>query len=1024
MKKPKKKSGFVRAKNLLRPFFQVQKRLPVWKEIQSLRQEVSFADLPAVCALAESNKVYPFPGIGNTFPADPNAIPETLFRRLRALELPREATIQIARLNHHKAAVAASLQSLAQINSLLLSDDLDGADDAITSHKSLHGLSYVVIRKELTLGLLRHGLSGLQRRYNALTAGLERTAWALLCRFAYDMIDPALDQVRSARSWLRAIHQRPDDCDWYTRLIEQEVLTTANDSSALASALLRYSALSLTDLVLLIWRNKQVHVTTPGFVTAINGLAPEISALLEDHFAKRQNRIPGWYHRLKTKAAGDIEIYRTSYLFNEIQAIATWRSQLTRLAFADDPATFPKGPPHPPPAPIDSAVEWLVGSPQDIDRIAASLLGWETAIIDPNAEPSNQSFLSGLLAAESLRRLNLNVPVNAAAWSSLLAKTEDIHFFISSQRLTTLARSTVASDNPILQFLLQELIYRKNRTADNELERRLSFMNIFAGRTRDDIVPFLQTLYENDPQTALILGQTCTRAFLERLYLLMASVKDVIETRLAICKWLESLPGSSHEPLKEEHDALTRELANLDARSDLDSTRVHVDEESLREWFNATQPANVSRYSQTVLAEGPSAGYGSLLEFYSTRHTTSEDDDFSHETQIGSEFLLVPIVSATLETFAKDRMFGLDAYLSRRIRHGTLSGQIMTPVNRVLDRWAESNTLNGRVHNTEPSSAVTGLIAEWSKFMNLQLDSVRKEIIQVRSDTHPNGLIRATWKTATNIQHLDAMIARVRQRVSETKGAYDLFPDIYAFCWDCLESDLAQLRLFMARNFLPAATGKLNELFDALSRDDKNFSLLILIELNQTIEARILDVCRWFIRPVFRRDKYDLSTLIYSNLSIVRELDSKYAFIEKVAMDKEVTLNRGSFDVIGDTLFVLIGNAARHGRADGTIEISATLQSPDDAVVSIDVTSECSSLESFNVALERIVSALRVRNEPVLSRAAVEEGFSGLRKLVGILKRIPSPKVSLAVIDDPRNLTIGFTVNVPAEIAFGRERVQ
>jgi hypothetical protein len=246
------------------------------------------------------------------------------------------------------------------------------------------------------------------------------------------------------------------------------------------------------------------------------------------------------------------------------------------------------------------------------------------------------------------------------------------------------------------------MIYRRARTQDNELERRLAFMNLFNGGSGAKVTELLDEIAITSVDTAILMARVCTRTFLERLYLLMTSVKDVLETRLRVCRWLLDREDQLDDSLREERDALERELANLDARSDLDSTRVHVDEESLREWFNTTQLASATRYIQTVLAEGPAAHFGSLLNFYSSREkkTVSEEEDLSADTQIGSEFLLVTIVDATLKAFASDRTFGLDAYLSRRIRHGTLSGHVMTPVTRVLKRLSEVRDL--RQQDGEP----------------------------------------------------------------------------------------------------------------------------------------------------------------------------------------------------------------------------------------------------------------------------------------------------------------------------------
>jgi hypothetical protein len=496
----------------------------------------------------------------------------------------------------------------------------------------------------------------------------------------------------------------------------------------------------------------------------------------------------------------------------------------------------------------------------------------------------------------------------------------------------------------------------------------------------------------------------------------------VLEARLLVCRWLVDNGDDAADSLQEECDALVRELGNLEARSDLDSTRVHVDEESLREWFETMHAASVTRYKETVLAEGPNVAFGTLLTFFSSKEKIDpEVDDFTTETQIGSEFLLVAIVDVTLKSFISDRTFGLDAYLSRRIRHGTLNGQVMTPITRVWGRLAEMVELHERAHESSDLSGVKKFADEWRKFLVTELDHARKNIIQIRSADHPDGLIQAQWRTASNIQHLDAMIARVRSRVIETAGSYDVFPDIYSFCWDCLESDLAQLRLYMLREFAQRATRQLAELYETLLPEEKKLTFSFMHEARQIFEARVQEVCGWFIRPVFRRDRYNLKMLISTTLSIVRELDYDYAFSEEVTVSDEISLNRGSFDVFGDTLFVLLGNAARHGKKDGLIRVEATLLKLETDVVRLDITSEVESADQYSDAIERIGSAFR-KDQQAISEAAVQEGFSGLMKLAGLIRRVRSPNIELSLITSDIERRITFSVKLPAEITVSRLR--
>jgi hypothetical protein len=226
----------------------------------------------------------------------------------------------------------------------------------------------------------------------------------------------------------------------------------------------------------------------------------------------------------------------------------------------------------------------------------------------------------------------------------------------------------------------------------------------------------------------------------------------------------------------------------------------------------------------------------------------------------------------------------------------------------------------------------------------------------------------------------------------------------------------------MIREFLPRATNKLKELFEQLTVEERSVALPHVQELHAILSARIQEVCGWFIRPVFRRDHYSLKMLSTSTLSIVRELDERYAFREEVSIPDEISLNRGGFDVFGDALFVLIGNAARHGKLDGKIAVSAECMEGHDKTVTINVTSEVADVERHREAISRIRSAVNPSGPLTLDRAAVEEGFSGLGKLVGVLKRVRSPDVMLRFASSEEDLTISFLLSLPTEITFTRER--
>jgi hypothetical protein len=161
--------------------------------------------------------------------------------------------------------------------------------------------------------------------------------------------------------------------------------------------------------------------------------------------------------------------------------------------------------------------------------------------------------------------------------------------------------------------------------------------------------------------------------------------------------------------------------------------------------------------------------------------------------------------------------------------------------------------------------------------------------------------------------------------------------------------------------------------------------------------------------------------LISTTLSIVRELDYEYAFTEDVVVSDDMSLNRGSFDVFGDALFVLLGNAARHGKRDGHIQVKAYTFAASSGVVRLEISSEVASREQYQEAVARIDTAFK-KDHQEIAQAAVQEGFSGLMKLAGLIRRVRSPDVSLWLDGDEENLRITFSLTLPSEIIVTRIR--
>ena len=996
-------------RNVFRPFYNAHRfqrgryrskaRPFYWKELQKVRRETPLTDLGLLCQIAEENPAYPFPGLGNTFPSQASHIPNARFRFLTPVSLARETALAVARLNHHSDRLCDALTSLNEINRSVSVGRWSVAEHQILSHKEKFGYSFAVLKKELYQGSEELTLTMMTRRYSAVVKGLDRKPYTVLAHFVYDLADQTHEPADASRRWMTIARRANSGASWVTEVLAAELSSPTSDER-LAEALLRYSSMSLLDLALFFWRTRNAR-DSDLIQTAFLSLSVRLRDCLISFFSSAKLSIHPRYIR-QQDGPSDSEVYRASFFFSEFADISMWRSEVNSIIY------------HSPSR--DSGLFYSFMKRNGLNGIRDSSLHHELSIIEiPNPAVFQASLFPTLLGAVYLRSLKGPTDDEIRRALDILSDITNLHLYIIANDILGLRSTEQNGINALLNFFLSELLFRKERSLDNELERRSDFMEMFPDRRKDSIYDLIVEIAEWSEPVALFISRICSRSFLERLFLIMKSLVEVIEVRLQLCRWMVDHDAANRERLIEESEALLRELATIDTRSDLDSTRVHVDEESLREWFHLTQASAVNRYVQSVLAEGPHPLNPSMLAFYTmlTKEKEADGDLVLVDSGVGSEASFLALFEATLDTFKGDRFFGLNSYLSRRIRHGTLAGHLITPVNRVLKRMEEEIEVSNNIR-----SALKGWVLEFQKL----IDHARKHVIQLRSSTNSEGLIQGTWKNVANVTHLDATMSRVRQRVYETRGTSDFFVDIHALCWDCIESDLAQLRLYVVRTFYPQVQAELIRQIGQLGISDQKVVSPYAREILHILQVRFQEVCGWFIRPVFRRNEYDLRMLITSTFSIVKELDDTYLFDSRVEMTDEISINRGAFELIGDALFILVGNAAKHGLANGMISIEARKSAGDSSLLEMSIKSACQDRAHFLEGLSKINKALRSTDSRAIDIAAIEEGFSGLGKLVGQLRRVKSSDVRLAYEYEERHLSIRFYVSMPTIVLFQGER--
>ena len=467
----------------------------------------------------------------------------------------------------------------------------------------------------------------------------------------------------------------------------------------------------------------------------------------------------------------------------------------------------------------------------------------------------------------------------------------------------------------MITFICDELLFWKTRTDENEYRRRISFMNWLRSIKAKNLIEALDYLEHNiSEEMAVSFARICNRSFIEKLFMFISNTDQVIRERIEVCNWLIRKDVGSRSLIQEEMTALMHERDNNEARSVIDNTRIHVNEDMLREWYIREFSTDLFRYRRYVKAEGMLDDQASHAEELSE----AEAEEFHIKgASMGADFLLFQIATKTLEVFAKDREFGLDAYLSRRIRHGTLRGWLLAPVEEVLST-VPKNLAKLRAQGLDiRDDQVLQPVKGWKNQYEKKIEILRESMLQIKTKSGSDALFHINWRDPRSTRHLNLLAARVRKQVIDVAPNYNMYSDILNFCWDCVEIDLERVREFLQLNWLPSIRETMKQKILGEKSTHDNINRQIYQYLNERISLRVNLLSTWFTRPESHSVVFSLDRIVKIQMKIVKDLYHGFHPIEDIVIETDVKLEKSLFNTFNDLMFIFFENIARHGKKDG-----------------------------------------------------------------------------------------------------------
>ncbi len=511
------------------------------------------------------------------------------------------------------------------------------------------------------------------------------------------------------------------------------------------------------------------------------------------------------------------------------------------------------------------------------------------------------------------------------------------------------------------------------------------------------------------------LRRICRPTFMDLIRGFQSS-REVLEERRSIGGHLLELDPDRMEEYTVEVVQISSDLKIDEGLEMVDSSRIHVDGDAFRRWASRNVREDFERYTALVNAglvaqTDVEQMLRDLLNELATRQAFYTPDD-------QADAILTNIYKRLGAQFLANSDFGLDYFLSKRIRHQSFIGLIRGPLefaslittrDSEFGSYRDNAFLQNKLQlNDENNRELQRILSEFAERFDNALVSLKDEILQIKSEEKPNGV----FHIPINQRSLFVMRTLTQAGIEfETflNSTSQLFWQSMEPCLDRAKHEIG----VVLKNQLADLFTKLREDLRIIAEHSPSFSELSTQIVDTSVEVqRMLDrAAGWFVKPD-TQPKGGIYTLEEGvDIAIASALTMHRAFDPKldVNVDGHVDLQPPDLLLLWETIFVGMDNVKAHSGVKAGAKVELSCEYDADNVLKISITSELASKELSDIAKETLETISGIIERGEIGKASKKEGGSGFVKLASVLKHTPGGKLEYGLTKDKRfNLTVWF----------------
>ncbi|EKF9409551.1 hypothetical protein ACRFW0_001616 [Vibrio cholerae] len=528
----------------------------------------------------------------------------------------------------------------------------------------------------------------------------------------------------------------------------------------------------------------------------------------------------------------------------------------------------------------------------------------------------------------------------------IMENTRDLGRTINVEYFKIMILSTTSELAKII--LLSLVIKRSKNDADNFILRRI-LQNHLRKHFNSDLISFVRDISKKSQTVASYIYDICTEDFISKLSHIITSTEQITETRAALHDWMGEVTGDRNYITRAKNLRIDHRI-NL-VKNELDDNRIYVDTQKFLDWMHD----EIAQDLTTALT---------LI-----KHSTVDGNP--------GEIQITHIISKCYGEFCSNNLFGIASYLGRRLRHGTFKGHLY---------YSVVNAISKQYSDVISDPVIAPLWMNLKNDFEKEVDLIVRDKLHIKSNSKFEGFLDPEISGQNKLEVLNGCLKNIYGDFEVNENSYNSLLLINEYCWRLAEIDMRSVN-----NYLKSKKSDLIDL-DALNDIKRKFNLCRIDEqrlaafsreVHRLVNEKLTEMYGWFKKPQSVSPKASLN-LLYK--AVVAEVQQSYAsFNPDTHFDEaeDVELVGGSYHVLYDALYVIVFNAAKHGKPLGCISRHFLIDQ--------DEVSQFAKVIFSSEILDEVCECavnnrLMIADDTSIDDAQLHERTSGIKKLYHLQK--------------------------------------